>query len=521
MGAALLVCRLVLAGVFALAGWAKLADSAGSRRAVVDFGIPEPFSGAVGVVVPIAEIAVAVALVPVASAKFGALGAAFLLMCFSIGIANALAHGRSPDCHCFGQVHSAPASWRTLARNLLLLGMAGFVAVGGWDDAGASATRWVTQVSGAWVVVIVAGVVILALVSFQVWFSLQLLSQNGRTLGRLEALEAALGEIRAAVGPRDSVARRPLGSGLSGGGLPVGVPAPSFELDGVDGEGYSLEALLLTELPVVLVFSAEGCGPCNALMPELAEWQRRHAGLLTIAVIADGERDGNRAKAAEHGVRLMLLQSEREVADAYQASATPAAVVIDTNGLIASPTVGGADAIATLVAQATRRVLAVRQVPSPNGNGAGPRRSPPPPDTSRIGEPAPELVLEDLDNQQIELKQLYGERTVALFWNPGCGFCRRMLPDLKAFEQHPPAGAPRIVVISAGDAESIREQQLRSIVLLDTDGRAMRAFAAGGTPMGVLLGEGRIASHIAAGADAVFELIRTATVSPARNANGR
>ena len=44
----------------------------------------------------------------------------------------------------------------------------------------------------------------------------------------------------------------------------------------------------------------------------------------------------------------------------------------------------------------------------------------------------------------------------------------------------------------------------------------MRAFAAGGTPMGVLVSEGRIASDVAAGADAVLELIRSATVSPAR-----
>jgi hypothetical protein len=96
-----------------------------------------------------------------------------------------------------------------------------------------------------------------------------------------------------------------------------------------------------------------------------------------------------------------------------------------------------------------------------------------------------------------------------------------MLPELKAFEQHPPPGAPRIVVITAGDPDSVRDQQMRSTVLLDTDGAAMREFAAGGTPMGVLVGQGRIASHVAAGADAVFELIRTATVAPARNGNVR
>jgi thiol-disulfide isomerase/thioredoxin len=254
-------------------------------------------------------------------------------------------------------------------------------------------------------------------------------------------------------------------------------------------------------------------------MPELAAWQDQHANLLTIAVVAGGEQDRNREKAAEHGLTLMLLQSGREVAEAYQAYGTPAAVVIDTNGLVASPTVGGADAIRALVAQATRRVLHSRQLPLLNGNRGAPRG--PAPDALRIGEPAPELVLEDLDNQPIELKNLYGGRTVALFWNPGCGFCQRMLPELHALEERPAPGAPQVVVISAGDAQSVRQQQIRSRVLLDTDGKAMRAFAAGGTPMGVLVSEGRIASDVAAGADAVLELIRSATVSPARNGSGR
>ena len=36
-----LIARLLLAGVFAVAGAAKLADPAGSRKTLVDFGVPE------------------------------------------------------------------------------------------------------------------------------------------------------------------------------------------------------------------------------------------------------------------------------------------------------------------------------------------------------------------------------------------------------------------------------------------------------------------------------------------------
>jgi hypothetical protein len=66
---------------------------------------------------------------------------------------------------------------------------------------------------------------------------------------------------------------------------------------------------------------------------------------------------------------------------------------------------------------------------------------------------------------------------------------------------------PSLVVISAGEVEAVREHEIRSQVLLDPDGAAMRAFAAGGTPMAVLIEENLIASAVAAGADAVFLLI--------------
>jgi thiol-disulfide isomerase/thioredoxin/uncharacterized membrane protein YphA (DoxX/SURF4 family) len=514
MGAALLGLRLVLACVFLVAGAAKLADLPGSRRAVVGFGVPERFAGVVGVGLPVCELAVAVALVLSVSARFGALGAVVLLGVFVAGISVALARGSEADCHCFGQVHSAPVGWSTLARNLLLAGMAGFVVLEGWRHPGVSATHWVTRVPAAWLVAICAGLVIVALVGFQVWFSLQLLSQNGRTLGRLEALEGTLEEVIGALGLAENGAAAdpgPLGYGLDGGGLPVGSRAPAFEVADVDGERRSLASLLSGGRRLMLVFSDAGCGPCDALMPQLAGWQREHAGQLELGVIASGDRARNRVKASEHGLELVLLQSEREVSDAYQAHGTPMAVVINPDGLIASPTVGGTEAIRTLVARAARQGLAVRHGPSSNGhqNGAAPRAAPPPPDSSRVGQAAPELVLPDLDGGRVELKDLYRERTVAIFWNPGCGFCQRMLADLKAFEDDPPPGAPRPVVISSGDVDRVREQEIRSTVLLDTESEAPGAFGAGGTPMGVLIDEGRIASPVAAGADAVFALIRS------------
>jgi methylamine dehydrogenase accessory protein MauD len=523
MSVGLLVCRLVLAGVFVTAGLAKLADLAGSRQAVVEFGVPQRLAATAGVLLPLFELAVAVALVPVVSARFGALAAVVLLIVFVASIANAMAHGRAPDCHCFGQVHSAPAGWPTLARNSVLLGVAGFVTVGGWRSGGLSATHWLTLVSTSWLVVIAAGLLIVGLVAFQVWFSMQLLSQNGRTLGRLEAVEAMLVGLtdRLGIAHNSAVDSGPLGYGLSGGGLAVGSRAPQFELESVDGGRYSL-ASLLSGRRLLLLFTDAGCGPCTALMPEIARWQREHDRRLEIVLVASGDQDANRAKAAEHGLQRVLLQGGREVADAYQAHGTPMAVVVSPAGVVESPTVGGSEAITTLVAQATRPAFAIQQVPSGNANRNGSDRRPlRSPDSSRVGEAAPELTIASLHGEPIALGDLYIEPIVAIFWNPGCGFCQRMLADLRAFEDEPPTGAPRLVVISSGDPGRIREQEIRSLVLMDPEGAAMSAFGAGGTPMGVLVQGGRIASPVAAGADAVFALISSRLTGALSNGSSR
>ncbi len=81
-----LLARLLLASVFAVAGVAKLGDRVGSRRVAADFGLPAALSTPLGILLPLAELAVAVALIPTASALWGALGALALLLLFVAGI---------------------------------------------------------------------------------------------------------------------------------------------------------------------------------------------------------------------------------------------------------------------------------------------------------------------------------------------------------------------------------------------------------------------------------------------------
>jgi hypothetical protein len=134
-----LAARLVVAAVFGVAGIAKLIDRAGAREAVRAFGLPRPLVKPVAAVLPIGELAVAVAVARRGSAVAGAIGALVLLAAFMTAIAVNLSHGRQPDCRCFGQVHSAPVTARTLARNGVVAALAALVVVAG---PGASMSAW-------------------------------------------------------------------------------------------------------------------------------------------------------------------------------------------------------------------------------------------------------------------------------------------------------------------------------------------------------------------------------------------
>ena len=497
MDIVLLIARLVLAAVFLVAGFGKLADLKGSRQAMRDFGVPPVLADPFGVLLPLAEIVVAVALIPTVWAWWGALGALALLLTFVGGIGYNLARGRTPDCHCFGQIHSAPAGWPTLIRNLILAAIAGFVI---WhpasSTAGADLGTWFISLAVVQRVEVIVGVLIVALVAVEAWALFHMMTQQGRLVLRLEALETQLASSGIA----------PLSTGGTVSGLPVGTQAPEFRLASLYGETLTLDTLRSYEKPVVLLFSDPGCGPCTALMPEIGRWQRDYKSKLTLAVITRGSLEENRAKAIEHKVAGILLQQDREVALSYEAYATPSAVVIRTDGTIATPLAEGADAIRGLVAGAIGLPV-LRTLPSQSNGGAATPRQPAGP---QIGEQAPEFSLPDLSNKQVSLADFHGDKTMVLFWNPGCGFCQRMLDDLKAWEEKAPKGAPKLLVVSTGSVEDNKAQGLRASVLLDQGFSVAGRFGASGTPMAVIVdAEGKIASEVAAGGPGVLELARS------------
>lgn len=326
MATVVLGLRALLAVVFMTAGAGKLLDLDGSRLAMRDFGVPQRAVGIASTALPLAELAVGLALIFRPSARWAALAALLLLGVFIAGIGRALSRGEQPDCHCFGQLHSAPAGRATLARNALLAAGAAVVVAYG---SGPAFNTWIDARNGSQLVAIAAVICAVAAVAYA-W-------SVRRDVGRLTRDLDTAHKVAA----------------LGSSGLPVGYDAPRFELPDLHGEQITLTDLLERGNPVLLMFMSPGCGPCAALMPKVHDWQQALSERLTIAVLSAGTAEQNTV-FAEHRLDHVLLQEQKEVADLFGVFATPSALFVSQDGKIASQRVEAEAGIEPLVRLALR-----------------------------------------------------------------------------------------------------------------------------------------------------------------------
>ena len=486
--------RCVLSVVFLASGLAKLLDLKGSRKAITDFGLPAWSANPLGTGLPIAEIVIAFLLLTTSDVWMGAIAGLALALAFGTAIAINIALGRRPDCHCFGQVHSKPVGWSTFARSAVLAGLAAFLAWHAQTHAEYSLPTIVNGLSAAQALGAIFGLFVLIAIGAQLWLVLQLFRQNGRLLLRVEALEAG-----------QQVAQRQVPNRPILHGLPVGAQAISFDLPILGGGRATLEGFLRKGKPILLISTDPNCGPCNALMPDVAAWQKTLAEELTIVVLSRGRLADNRTKAKEHGLSNVLVAPDQKVAEKYQALGTPTGVLIRSDATIGSPAMGGPDAIRQLVNHKAWTDAGYKGFLGSLGQAAA---APPPPPVLPVGSPAPAFTLRDLNGTPISASSFNGSGTVLMFWNPSCGFCQRMLPQVKEWEQRKPAHAPRLVLVSAGTRDANRAMDLQSTVLLDDRFAVGQKYGSRGTPSGVLLdSRGQIASGLAVGEPNVMRLL--------------
>jgi len=495
MESALLLIRLLFAGVFGVAGLAKLFDREGSRRSGRDFGVPERLAGVFSVLLPIAEIAISLSMLFVELSWFGAIGSVLLLAAFTAGMIIQMVKGQAPDCHCFGQLHSEPVGARSLVRNAVLIVPAVILAAAGRSFQGTDLTK---MDSGLFQ--LISAIIFVALLLSVILHLTQIAGRQREILKRLEIIEV-LGRDGGSVDRQDA--------GSPHDGLPIGAFVPAFELLGSNGEIVNSNSIGKGR-PALLFFVSPSCTPCKAVLPKIREWADELADKLEIVFISSGTIEENDEVFGSTERRTMLRQKAREFADSMNAKWTPSAVFIDQNGKVASHVAAGDTAIATLVDKVRAADVTRPFVHFALGNGANPHSH------IEVGTDVPEFEVIAIDGKTVTSSDLKGRSTLLAFWSPTCPHCVKIADELKEWESEKLPDEPEMIMFSDGEVEMHRELGLDSTIILDKDYTVAGKIGMHGTPSAILIDEnGKYASEIAIGAPNIWALLGRQTENKA------
>lgn len=348
MELSLLAARLLLAAVFLLSGATKLVDPVGLRKALRDFGVPSALAPPMVLLLPVLELAISAALIPTRLAWYGACGALALLIAFLIAVGIAMLRGRRPHCHCFGQLHSAPVGRGLLIRNTVLAACAGWVISRGHFHSGPSLWAWLGSLDSHERRVAIVAVCVLG---FGFFYLLD------RARPRIEPIESPAPAVEDEKTPSPPPVRtqrpaQPATPVPQGVGLPVGTPAPEFELPSLGGEKRTLQSLRGSGRDVMLVFTSPFCEACVLLTANLVRWIGEMKEPPNVVLVSCGTAQHNLAKLQGFEASQVLLQRDFEVAEAYDSSSTPSAVLVGADGLMRSQLALGGEAIRQLLLSA-------------------------------------------------------------------------------------------------------------------------------------------------------------------------
>ena len=312
-------CGLLV--VFAMAGSTKLRDAAQTRAALTNFGVPERWAQPLFIMLVLAEFGVTALLVYPPTQRAGAVCALGLLMAFTLAMAAQLLRGRRPACACFGALSQSPIGWRSVARNVLLMALAG----------GLVALPTANNV----LLPILPLLVAMAWAALSAIWLLHLTRQNGRLLLRIEQLEHSAVEPTS---PQPAAQPQP---------LQLGSPLPPLRLN--DAHGRPFELRRFRGMPIQFLFLDADCTHCRTLITYLHEIPLAN---INTALIVISKTDVLRHQLPAEVT--LLVDPGWSTMTLFGLRGTPAAVSVDADGALAQLAVHGTSAVRAAIAAMAR-----------------------------------------------------------------------------------------------------------------------------------------------------------------------
>src|SRR6266540_1745528 len=101
------------------------------------------------------------------------------------------------------------------------------------------------------------------------------------------------------------------------------------------------------------------------------------------------------------------------------------------------------------------------------------------------GTPVAPFSLPDLSGRVVPLEEFRGKQVLLVYWNPECGFCDLIAPDLARLESNLQKRNVQLLLISHGNSEQNRklaeEHGLNCPILLLKDSGSLEVFRNEGT----------------------------------------
>ena len=484
MEIALLILRLALFVIFAVAGVGKLLDLEGSEKAVKDFGIPDALSKPIGILLPISEIIFAFCLLFVSTSWIGAVGALLLLVAFILGMFLQIIRGNAPDCHCFGQIHSERVGAKSLIRNFVIALFPIALIAAGSGNQGNPLGESDAQIAQN----VVMAVLFIALV-VAASFLHRLFGENRKLARRIDFLETL--ENGGAPIERDEM-------GNPADNLPIGAPFPDFSLPDTAGRLVTFEHLLADYKPKVFLFVGPKCEPCKSLIPDFNKWKAQFEGRVRFVFVSSGTAAENSERFGEELSSGMLLQSNKELSSKLHCKWTPSALFVAADGTIGGHPAVGEGAIRDLFDKLAREDITAEHfhVPAPGVPGR-----------IKIGESVPEISVRDLTGRTLTREDFTGGQTLAVLLTTTCSFCQTVVDQIREWEKGNNNGT-KVIVFSEGEREVHEGYNIKSPIVLDKGYANAIKLGMFGAPSAVLIDErGVIVSETAIGAASIWSLI--------------
>ncbi len=320
---ALALAPVILACVLVVSAVGKLRSPSASAEAFRDLRVPAPLSGRLVVeALPYVELVLAAGLVLVGgpTGTLAAVAALLLFAAYLLLVARALGFDEDVDCACFGAFAPGRITRRTVLRNvwLVVLGAAAVLA----SLQGGSVASRVTEGQTPW------------------WW----------LVGSL----AAAATVVLVVGPAggtDRTVPQPYANGTDEGDY-VRARTPAVPVVLGDGSTTTLRALS-AERPQLLIHVSETCGSCLDVIEAVPGWRDRLSAVDVRLVLS---LDPGSTPLASHTDTLTVHDSQGLVAETFDMRATPSAVLLGADGMLAGGPVVGSLAVPEFVTDILREL---------------------------------------------------------------------------------------------------------------------------------------------------------------------